>query len=89
METATHHPEAINAGRLAVLERKAPAFVSLAHETRTAVETACAAFHLCRQPQTLRQWASAETFPPGLRPVRCNGRLAWPVAGIRALLGVA
>ena len=28
-------------------------------------------------------------FLPGLRPMRINGRLAWPVAGIRAVLGVA
>lgn len=54
-------------------------------ETRTHVETACAAFHLNRKEQTLRSWASAE--PSGVpRPVRVNGRLAWPVAAIRALL---
>ena len=41
------------------------------------------------RPQTLRGWACAETFDAGLRPVRINGRLAWPVAGIRAALGVA
>lgn len=61
-----------------------PVFVSLDHETRAAVDTATAAYHLSRQPQTLRGWACAETFPPGLRPQRVNGRLAWPVAGIRA-----
>ena len=44
---------------------------------------------LLRRPQTLRGWACAETFPAGLRPVRINGRLCWPVAGIRAALGVA
>ena len=85
METATHP----SAATLAHWEKKAPAFVSLDRETRTAVDTACAAFHLNRQPQTLRGWASAETYPPGLKPVRCMGRLAWPVAGIRAVLGVA
>ena len=44
---------------------------------------------LLRRPQTLRGWACAETFPDGLRPVRVNGRLCWPVAGIKAALGVA
>ena len=43
---------------------------------------------LLRRPQTLRGWACAETFPDGLRPVRINGRLGWPVSGIKAALGV-
>ena len=57
----------------------------LDQETRTHVETECAAFHLSRKPQTMRVWASLENGP--LRPIRVNGRLAWPVAGIRQLLG--
>lgn len=56
--------------------------------TRPTVPTEQAAHYLLRRPQTLRGWACAETFPDGLRPVRINGRLGWPVAGIRALLGV-
>ncbi len=60
-------------------------FVPLAYENRTHVDTASAAYHLGRQPQTIRVWASAENGP--LRPVRINGRLAWPVEGIRRLLG--
>jgi len=64
-----------------------PAFVSLDRETRAAVETACAAYHLSRQPQTLRGWACHEDGP--LRPVRIHGRLAWPVAELRRVLGVA
>lgn len=56
---------------------------------RPTVPTEQAAHYLLRRPQTLRGWASAETFPAGLRPIRINGRLGWPVAGIRALLGVA
>jgi hypothetical protein len=61
-------------------------FIPLSHETRTAVDTAAAAMHLGRQPQTLRGWASREDGP--LRPIRINGRLAWPVAELRRLLGV-
>jgi hypothetical protein len=66
-----------------------PDFVPLHLETRTHVTTAVMCRHLNRKEQTARGWASAETFPDGLRPVRCHGRLAWPVAGIRAVLGVA
>ena len=61
-----------------------PRFVALSVERRTHVDTACAAFHLGRKPQTLRVWASYETGP--LRPVRVNGRLAWPVEEIRRVL---
>jgi hypothetical protein len=61
-------------------------FTPLAHEARSAVETACAAFHLNRRPQTLRAWACNEDGP--LRPVRVHGRLAWPVAELRRVLGV-
>jgi hypothetical protein len=59
-------------------------FTSLEFERRTHVDTACAAYHLGRKPQTLRVWASSEKGP--LRPVRVNRRLAWPVADIRRVL---
>lgn len=62
-------------------------FISLDRETRAAVDTETAAFHLSRKPQTLRVWASADSGP--VRPLRVNGRLAWPVAALRELLGVA
>ena len=59
-------------------------FTPLELETRTHVETACAAFLLMRKQQTLRAWACLENGP--IRPIRINGRLAWPTAQIRALL---
>jgi hypothetical protein len=62
-------------------------YVPLYQETRQTVNTATAAFHLDRQAQTLRVWASRETGP--IRPIRVNGRLAWPVADLKKLLGVA
>lgn len=62
-------------------------FPPIVTEPRSHVPTDCAAFHLNRQPQTLRVWACLENGP--LRPVRINGRLAWPVADIRRVLGVA
>jgi hypothetical protein len=83
MEIATNP----NPATLESWAKKAPAFVSLDRENRTAVDTETAAFHLSREPQTLRVWACRENGP--LRPLRVNGRLAWPTAEIRRLLGVA
>ena len=54
---------------------------------RPAVDTAAAAHYLNRRPQTLRGWACNEDGP--IRPLRVNGRLAWPTAEIRRVLGVA
>ena len=61
--------------------------VPLAQETRSAIPTAEAAHHLSRAKQTLLLWACKESGP--IRPIRVNGRLAWPVADLRNLLGVA
>ena len=60
--------------------------VSLTLETRAALPTAEVAFHLNRAQQTMRLWAMREDGP--LRPLRINGRLAWPVADLKKLLGV-
>ena len=57
---------------------------ALDREVRLLVDTATAAFHLNRRPQTLRAWASAEKGP--IQPRRIAGRLAWPVDEIRSLL---
>lgn len=47
-----------------------------------------AAAAINRRPQTLRRWACLEDGP--IRPVRINGRLAWRVSDLQALLsGVA
>ena len=54
---------------------------------RPTVPTDQAAHYLNRRPQTLRTWACLENGP--LRPHRVMGRLAWSVAEIRAVLGVA
>jgi hypothetical protein len=61
--------------------------VSLDSETRATLPTQEAAFHLNRAQQTLRLWAMRGEGP--VRALRINGRLAWPVAGIKAVLGVA
>lgn len=83
MATATYP----SAATLAHWERGARTFVPLSCETRAAVDTATAAHHLNRRPQTLRGWACHEDGP--LRPLRINGRLAWPVSELRRVLGVA
>ena len=64
----------------------AQTFTPLALETRPAVDTAAAAYYLSRRPQTLRGWACLENGP--LRPIRINGRLAWPTQKLRELLGM-
>jgi len=61
--------------------------VSLEREPRAALPTNEAAYHLNRAQQTLRLWAMREDGP--LRPMRINGRLAWPVSELRRVLGVA
>ena len=81
MQTATHHSTET---RRAVTQPKP--FPPLEQITRPAVDTAAAAHYLNRRPQTLRGWACHEDGP--LRPVRVNGRLAWPVADLRRVLGV-
>ena len=81
MRTAMHHGadarEALSA---------APTFPPLESVTRPTVDTAAAAYYLNRRPQTLRIHACLETGP--VRPIRINGRLAWPVSELRRVLGV-
>ena len=55
--------------------------------TRPVLDTAAAAHYLHRRPQTMRGWACHEDGP--IKPIRINGRLAWPVAGIKRLLGAS
>ncbi len=81
MQTATHHSSEVRQAATG------PAFSPLDRETRATVDTETAAHHLNRRPQTLRGWACHEHGP--LRPLRINGRLAWPVAELRRLCGVA
>lgn len=79
MANAKHQSAQVSAGN-------ARNFPPLDRETRTAIDTETAAYHLSREPQTLRVWACKENGP--LRPLRVHGRLAWPTGEIRRLLGV-
>jgi hypothetical protein len=81
--TAITLDPAPNAATLAFWEKHPP----LSAETRTHVNTETMCWHLDRRPQTARIWAMRENGP--LRPIRVNGRLAWPVAEIKRILGVA
>lgn len=69
------------------METKTIATTPLDRESRAALPTPEAAFHLNRAQQNLRLWAMRENGP--IRPIRVNGRLAWPVAELRKLLNVA
>lgn len=77
----SQQPNAVNGTTAATY---LPVYPPIDQETRSHVETACAAFHLLRKPQTLRAYACLENGP--IRPLRINGRLAWAVADIKRLL---
>lgn len=79
MQTAPHH--SIEARQGANSEK----FPPLEQVTRPHVPTEQAAYYLNRRPQTLRGWAMDGRV---IQPHRLNGRLCWPVAAIRAVLGV-
>jgi len=81
MQTVTNHSAEI---RRAASDTQQ--FPPLGSVTRPTVDTAAAAHYTNRRPQTLRAWACMENGP--LRPIRINGRLAWPVAELRRVLGV-
>jgi hypothetical protein len=70
--------------KIATAAKQLQNFPPIESETRSHVNTECAAFHLTRKPQTMRAWACHEDGP--LRPIRINGRLAWSVADIKRLL---
>lgn len=56
--------------------------------TKPNLTTAEAAYYLNRRPQTLRGHACHDDGP--IRPLRINGRLAWPLEKLRqVVLGVS
>ena len=58
--------------------------IPLDQVTSPTLSTNDAAFYLNRKAQTLRSWACLENG--AIRPIRINGRLAWSVDKIKALL---
>lgn len=79
VQAETHHSNEARQGPTAEL------FPPLEQTTRPHVPTEQAAYYLNRIPQTLRGWAMTGKV---IQPHRLNGRLCWPVAAIRAALGV-
>ena len=69
-------------------ESQAPPFPPLEQVTRPTVPTEQAGYYLNRRPQTMRAWAMKDGTGP-VRALRIHGRLAWPVAELKRVLGVA
>ena len=79
----------INLAILAKLEAKAPQnYPPLGTVTKPNLTTAELAFYSNMAQQTWRVKACYDTAPEGLRPLRVCGKLAWPTAGAKKLLGV-
>ncbi|SDY63988.1 hypothetical protein [Nitrosomonas sp. Nm33] len=67
-------------------QNKRKTFPPLETITRPNLTTDEAAFYCNRKPQTLRIWAMKEN---GLiRPIRQNGRLAWPTKEVKRVNGI-
>lgn len=76
--------------KLSQAKRLSPerAYPDINSETLLRIPTDQAAHYLLRRPQTLRIWAMRDGVGP-IRPIRINGRLAWPLHDIKRLLGVS
>ena len=72
-----HAPQQLNAS-----------FPPLEQVTKPNLTTAELAFYSNMAEQSWRAKACYDTAPEGLRPLRVCGRLAWPTAGAKKLLGV-
>ena len=66
-----------------------PQFPPLETVTKPNLTTRELAFYSNMAEQTWRVKACYDTAPEGLRPLRVCGKLAWPTAGVKKLLGVA
>lgn len=84
MQTANSQFSSIQATSPAPSLQKYP---PLDQVNRPAITTDEAAHYLNRKSQTLRTWACYENGP--ILPIRINGRLAWQVSEIKALLKTA
>ena len=66
-----------------------PPFPALELVTKPNLTTAEIAYYTNQAQQTWRAHACRESYPDGMRPRRIGGRLNWPTAGAKRLLGVA
>ncbi len=88
MQTATH--ASIQAMREATAPQQFNAqFPPLEQVTKPNLTTRELAHYSNMAEQTWRVKACYDTAPDGLRPLRVCGKLAWPTAGAKKLLGVA
>ena len=62
-----------------------PVYPPLEQITKPNLTTEEAAFYCDRAEQTMRMWACKQIAGVP-RPIKINGRLAWPVAAIKSLL---
>lgn len=81
------NPSHSGENRCAVTEPKQ--FPPLESVTKPNLTTRELAFYSNMAEQTWRMKACYDTAPEGLRPLRVCGKLAWPTAGAKKLLGVA
>lgn len=80
----------INPTRPAKSEANAPlSYPPLEQVTKPNLTTAELAYYSNLAQQTWRVKACYDSAPEGLRPLRVCGKLAWPTAGAKRLLGVA
>ena len=76
-------------GEATVPQQFTAQYLPLEQVTKPNLTTAELAYYSNMAEQTWRVKACYETFPEGLRPLRVCGKLAWPTAGAKKLLGVA
>lgn len=86
-QAVNHSPEIM---REATAPQKfTPPFPPLALVNKPNLTTAELAYYSNMAQQSWRVKACYDTAPEGLRPLRVCGKLAWPTAGAKKLLGVA
>lgn len=83
MQTATQH--CAETRRAATESQQFPPLESVSKPNLTTRELA---YYSNMAEQTWRVKACYDTAPEGLRPLRVCGKLAWPTAGAKKLLGV-
>lgn len=89
MSTSTASPiKATIVGTPHITHRTVSDYPPLEQVTKPNLTTAELAFYSNMTAQTWRVKACYDTAPEGLRPLRVCGKLAWPTAGAKKLLGV-
>lgn len=105
MQSSMHRSTTVSGALLALLKAEFPELAAqlpdaastlpaapyppLEAVTKPAVTTAELAYYSNQAQQTWRAHACKETYPEYLRPIRIGGRLNWPTAGVKRLMGVS